>query len=289
MLPAWERLLEILPGSIRTELVGIEKTMLLRAEEIRLRLFHPPTLLLPEGERKMGKEPVGEAEIAHVLDRASRSSLHSVQRELRQGFISAGGGIRLGVCGTVSGNGATEGIRDVSSLAIRIPHEVRGAGEEIMDRLKPFDSSVLIISPPGGGKTTFLRELIRVASDSGKRVCLCDERGEVAASWRGKPGFELGEHTDILSGAPKAEGIMMLLRAMNPQIIALDEISASADAGALEQALCCGAEVFATAHGRSLEELKRRRHYKALLDMGLFKKAVIISGRGRRCYEVVDI
>lgn len=280
---------ELLPERIRRELSHFDKSVLGRAEEIRLRTGFMPTLLLPEGEKRFGTEAVTVDELRFVMDRASRSSLHSVQQELRQGFITAPGGVRLGICGTAAGSGSVEGIRDVSSAAIRIPHEVRGAGGEIMAALKPFERSILIISPPGGGKTTFLRELIRNASNSGKRVSLCDERGEVAALWRGRPGFDLGEHTDVMSGAGKAEGVMMLLRAMNPQIIALDEISAASDAEAVEQAAYCGAAIFATAHGTSVEQLKRRRHYRALLEGGCFEKAVIISGREKRSYEVVDI
>ncbi len=289
MLGLEQRLRELLPERIYGLFLELERGKRVCAEELRLRLGYPPAYVAPDGEKSLGGEPVTESEIARVLDRASRSSLHSVQRELRQGYIHAGGGVRIGVCGIVTGNGGIEGLRDMSSLAIRLPHELRGAGAEIMPFLRPFESSVLIISPPGLGKTSFLRELIREASASGKRVCLCDERGEVAALWRGRASFELGEHTDILSGAAKAEGIMMLLRAMNPQIIALDEISAAADAKAIEQAAYCGCAIFATAHGRSLEQLRRHRHYAELLELGVFEKAVIISGGQRRSYEAVDI
>ncbi len=285
----WEQLGELLPLGIKNTLRTIPDEIHDRAEEIRLRRAYPPCALFPEGERSLGTSEVSENDIAFVLDRASRSSLHSVQGELRQGFISAGRGIRIGVCGSVSSSGGIESFRDVSSLAIRIPHEVRGVGGEVMERLFPFESSVLIISPPGGGKTTFLRELIRRASTSGKRVSLCDERGEVAAMWRGRAGFDLGPHTDVLSGADKARGIIMLLRSMNPQIIALDEISAAGDAEALEQAAYCGAAIFATAHGGNIHELRKRPHYRRLLDGGVFEKAVIISGRERRRYELVDI
>ena len=289
MLRTEQRLREILPERIFSLFSSLERGKKERVEELRLRLGASPGIILPDGAACVGGAAVTETEIAHILDRASRSSLHSVQRELRQGFINASGGIRIGVCGMAAGGTAIEAIRDVSSLAIRIPHELRGAGAEIMNDLRPFNNSVLIVSPPGVGKTSFLRELIREASENGRRVCLCDERGEVAAMWRGRASFSLGTNTDVLSGVPKAEGIIMLLRSMNPQIIALDEISAAADAEALEQAAYCGCTIFATAHGRNVEELARRRHYANLLNMGMFEKAVVISPGEKRHFEVVDI
>ncbi len=285
MLRVQERLHQLLPRDMLVSALG---RGLERAEEIRLRMGYPASLLVEGREESLGGKEVDEQDIAFVLDRASRSSLHSVQSQLGQGFIQAGFGIRLGVCGCFGETGIGS-LRDVSSLAVRLPHELRGIGAGAMERLKPFDCSVLIISPPGGGKTSFLRELIRCASLSGQRVSLCDERGEVAAMWQGRSSFDLGPMTDVLSGTEKRKGIMMLLRAMNPRIIALDEISAEADGPALEQAICCGAHIFATAHGAGVEEIKRRRHYRRLIDDGLFQKAVIISGRDKRHYQVVDI
>ena len=107
--------------------------------------------------------------------------------------------------------------------------------------------------------------------------------------WSGKSSFDLGPCTDVLSGTEKSKGIIMLLRAMNPEIIALDEISAETDGPALEQAISCGAHIVATAHGRSLEEIKKRPHYIRLFEKGVFQKAVVISGRIKRCYEVLEI
>lgn len=284
MQGAFNTALELVPEGIRKSLESLGERERRRAEEIRLRTGFPAGVLLPEGERRLGNA-VTAGDIAHVLDRASRSSLHAVQHELRRGFLCARGGLRIGVCGTMAG----ETLRDYSSLALRLPHEVRGAGAEIMGELRPFESSILIISPPGGGKTTFLRELIRNASESGRRVSLCDERGEVAAMWQGRAAFDLGPCTDVLSGAPKAEGVMALLRAMNPQIIALDEISAGADGAALEQAASCGAAVFATAHGAGVEEVRRRPHYARIFEMGIFQKAVVIGADARRSYRVVEL
>lgn len=134
-----------------------------------------------------------------------------------------------------------------------------------------------------------MREMIRLASESGKRVSLCDERCEVAAMSAGKSAFDLGPTTDVLSGVGKAEGIMMLLRSMNPHIIALDEISSSSDLPALEQAACCGVAVVATAHASGVEEMIKRPYYRGVLDLGLFEKAVVIEPGERRRYKVVEL
>lgn len=279
----------LLPKSISEVVIGCGDAEKGVAEEIRLRRGFPPGLLLPDGEKSLGCADVSAADIAHVLDRASRSSLHFVEKELARGFITAPGGLRIGVCGSAAGEKG-ERMREFSSLAIRIPHEIPTAGREAINLLRPFtSSSVLIIAPPGGGKTTFLRNLIRAASDSGRRVSLCDERYELAAVHQGAAGFGLGRHTDILSGFPKAEGISMLLRAMNPEIIAVDEISAEEDIKAVELAAGCGAAIFATAHASSPETMKKRRDYRRILESGIFDKLVVISGKGRRDYAVVDL
>lgn len=282
----WTTIENLLPINLAQALKSVADKI--KAEEIRLRTGNHPTLLFPEGEHPFGKEKIVWNDLAYVLDRASRSSLHAVVRELKNGYISAGNGIRIGVCGRFC-SGGIESFQDVSSIAIRIPHEVKGAGESVIRLLSPFDASVLIISAPGGGKTTFLRELISSASNAGKRVSVCDERNEISAMWKGIPSFDLGKHTDILCGAAKAEGISMLMRSMNPEIIAVDEISAAEDIKSIEQAVGCGAVMFASVHGIDIKELKKRRAISELLDMGIFRKAVVISGKEKRSYELVNL
>lgn len=258
------------------------------AEELRLRLGRAPSVLLPGGEREFAAVPVRVSDLAAVLETASRASMHAVTDELRRGYLTAPGGVRVGVCGSAVMDGGIRTLRDISSLCIRIPRQVHGAGNAAAAAVK--DSSVLIFSGPGGGKTTFLRELVRTASDGGTRVCLCDERGEIAGVFAGAPQFDVGRCTDVLSGAPKAEGAMLLLRAMNPQVIAMDEISAPEDAAAIETLLGSGVRIFATAHAAFAEELALRPACRRLLEAGAFQKLVRISGTGAgRCYEVSDV
>lgn len=286
MSDGFQYALALLPGDIRSAAEGAALPRE-RTEEFRLRAGRPPMVLLGDGERPLRPAPVTAEELQCVLDAATQFSFHAAADELRQGYISARGGVRVGVCGTAVTDGAVRTLREISSVSIRVPRQIRTAGEDIMKRLK--DASVLILSPPGAGKTTFLREMVRVSSDAGERVGLADERGELAAVWRGAPQFDVGRHTDVLTGAPKAEAALMLLRAMNPQIIALDEISAPEDVSSVLLIAGCGVRVFATVHAASVEALRARRVYREVLDAGIFDKAVVITGGRERAYRVMTL
>lgn len=272
----------LLPPKLREK--GLEPSRRARAEEFRLRAGRPPTVLLGEREEALCGEAVTEETLRYVLDAATESSFHAVTDELRRGYIAARGGVRVGVCGTAVTDGVIRTIRDVSSLSVRIPRQIRDAGKDLVPRLA--DASVLILSPPGAGKTTFLRELVRALSDGGTRVGLADERGELAASWRGVPQFNVGRCTDVLTGAPKAEAALLLLRSMNPQVIALDELSDPADAEAVAHVAGCGVRILATVHAPSAEALRKRPLFRELLDARVFQTAVVIANRdGRRAYR----
>ena len=141
------------------------------------------------------------------------------------------------------------------------------------------------------GKTTLLRDLIRALSDGDgvppMRVGVADERGELAAMCEGVPQFQIGSHTDVLDGCPKGQGLLMLLRGMNPQVMAADEITAPEDVAALEMAANCGVALLATAHGAGLEDLRRRPLYRRLLSLNVFQRLVVITvENGGRRYAV---
>ena len=281
---------ELLPERIRRAAASLPKETRGAAEEVRLRCGSEPSLLLPEGEVTLHEcGAVHSEDLSEVLERTTGCSLHAHADELRRGFLIARGGVRVGVCGTaVVSDGRVSALRALSSLCIRVPRQIRSAGEEALPALT--GASVLILSPPGGGKTTFLRELVRYTAGSGLRVSLADERGEVAAVWEGAAQFDVGRSTDVLTGAPKAEAAMLLLRAMNPQVIALDEITAREDIEAVAGVAACGVGVYATAHASSVGDLSRRPLYRDLMELGVFEKAVVIRGRGRsRSYEVTAL
>ena len=285
----YEKALELLPRRLLTECSGIAAS---EAEEFRLRAGRRTTLLIRGTETPISSVPVDTNDIECVIERATNASVHTVQSCIAKGFINCSGGIRIGLCGTgIIDDGKVAGMRGISSIAIRIPHEIRGCGQAAIDRVKAeLCGSVLILSPPGYGKTTFLRECIRQLSESGKRVSVADERGELAAVHRGVPQFDLGNASDIMSGVPKAQAVMMLLRAMNPQIIAMDEISSPEDVEAAETASGCGVRLIATAHAADKSELNRRPVYRSLLELGVFKNTVVIDNRcGKRSYSYEEI
>ncbi|MGM9592458.1 MAG: ATPase, T2SS/T4P/T4SS family [Oscillospiraceae bacterium] len=285
----YEKAIELLPRRLLTECSCIPAS---EAEEFRLRAGRKAAVLIGGTEIPISDVLIEKSDIDCVIERATNASVHTAQSSIAKGFINCSGGIRIGLCGTgIIDDGKVTGMRGISSLAIRIPHEIRGCGQAAIDRIKAEPrGSVLILSPPGYGKTTFLRECIRQLSDSGKRVSVADERGELAAVHRGVPQFDLGNASDIMSGVPKAQAVMMLLRAMNPQIIALDEISSPEDAEAAETASGCGVRLIATAHAADKSELHSRPVYRRLLELGVFKNAVVIENRcGKRSYSYGEI
>lgn len=269
----------LLPAALRRTAAALPGADRAACEELRLRVGHPPTLRLPEGERPLTEAPVTPQLLADVLEKATGASLHAVEDELRRGYVCAPGGVRVGVCGTaVCASGTIRSIRDISSLCIRVARPIPGAGRAILPMLE--GKSVLVISPPGGGKTTFLRELVRTQSDAGVRIALADERGELAGMAGGAPGFDVGRCTDVLSGAAKSEAALLLLRAAAPEAVAMDEISAPADAAAIETLLGCGVRIFASAHASDRASLLRRPIFRRMLESGAFDALVRISGRG---------
>ena len=285
----------LLPLHLRRQAEGLDKATQAVAEELRLRAGRPMTVVCPTGERPLsGGEPVSPADLSLVVEIATRASAHTAMERMRSGFFTVPGGHRIGICGSaVVKEGAVFNLRQLSSLAIRIARQVPGAAAAVADRLWEGDrfQSTLILSPPGGGKTTLLRDLIRRLSDGTGhpplRVGVADERGEIAALWNGRPQLAVGRRTDVLEGCPKAQGLMMLLRAMNPQILAADEITAPEDVRALVTAAGCGTALLATAHGRDREDLTRRPLYRELMEARVFRRLVYIRPQqGARRYEV---
>ena len=202
----------------------------------------------------------------------------------------------MGLCGSALWqNGEVQFIRPIFSMNLRIARARRGIGGAVLHQLctEGKFQSTLILSPPGYGKTTLLRDLICGLSNGGAfcvphRVGLVDERGELAAMYDGVPQLEIGVCTDVLEGCPKAQGLMMLLRGMNPEILAVDEITAPEDVEALRTAAGCGVSLLASAHGKNRADLRRRPVYRELLQEGIFSKVVYIEvdgGERRYCVE----
>jgi stage III sporulation protein AA len=263
------------------------------AEEFRLRTGFCPTFLCGGSETELaGCRAVSADDLDGVLERATAASVHTAQSSIKNGFVTVAGGIRIGICGSViASDGRIQGMKRLSGASIRIPREVNSCADSTYAAVTSggFKSTV-IISPPGGGKTTYLRELIRRLSETGLRVGLADERGEVAAVWDGKAQFGVGSHTDVMTDAPKAVAAVMLLRSMNPRILAMDEITAPEDTVAALEAVGCGVELLCTAHAGSVDDFYARPLYRQLVRGRVFRRAVIIGFRqGRRVYSVEDL
>ena len=280
----------VLPEELARALAALSREERVGAEELRLRRGFPMSVLLPPGERSLEGGTVTESHLRQVLENASQASAHTVLEQTRNGFVTLRGGHRIGLCGTVSRrDGEVISLRYLSSLSIRVARAVTGQAGRVLPELLEDGvfQSTLILGPPGAGKTTLLRDLIRALSDGDgvtpRRVGVADERGEIAALWRGEAQFYVGRRTDVLDGCPKAEGLAILLRGMNPQVLAADEITHPADAAAVTEAAGCGAALLATAHGGGVEDLRRRPVYRSLLAEGVFRRVVLVSrdGNGR--------
>lgn len=295
----YEQAAELLPVRWRDAACHLTRQQKAQAEEFRLRAGFPVSVLLPEGELRLqpegGAAEVRQAELEQLCDRVTGYSRYAAGEAIGSGFITAPNGFRIGLCGTaVVREGCCINLRDISSVAVRIGRARPGLALELLPRLTEAGQlcSTLILSPPGLGKTTLLRDLIRTVSNGTAelpphRTAVVDERGELAVMYRGKAQMDLGSHSDVLDACPKAVAIPMLLRSMNPQVIALDEITAPADLRAAEEAANCGVILLATIHAANRQELAEKPLFRRLESMAVFRRFVTITAAGgQRHYEV---
>ena len=264
MICAWKELLSILPSWLSQELDKCSHETL---QELRLRLGMPPQLIHKNTSQWL-KRPVSSSDLNFCINTASRYSPWAVQ-SVAQGYLTAPGGHRIGLCGdAVIHNGHISGIHNPRSLCIRIARDFRG----IAHPYRGYKGSILIIGPPGSGKTTFLRDLIRQIS-AFETVAVVDERCELFPDQFRTESKSL----DILSSCPKTEGIDILIRSMGPATIAVDEITSQEDCAALLQAGWCGVRLLATAHAANSSDLHNRSIYKPLVNTHLFDHILILS------------
>ena len=260
---AWKELLEILPQRLRREVDQQGRDGL---QELRLRFHAPPELVL-QGESRWLQGNITREELSFVVNAASRYSPWAAE-SMSQGFLTAPGGHRIGICGqAVYKEGRVGGMREITSLCIRVARDF----PELGDRLKGLCCSVLILGAPGWGKTTLLRCLIRQYAQN-IQVSVVDDRGELFPD-----GFVRGPKMDVLTGCPKGEAMERVLRTMGPPCIPVDEITAEEDCKALISAANCGVILLATAHGASLRDFRTRPVYQRLSGQGVFDTLVTLK------------
>ena len=263
MISGWKELLKILPKQIGAE-VDLYRSA--GPQELRLRLSRPPILIRAAGEQILQGRVTAD-DLNYCINAATKYSPWAAAT-IAEGFVTAPGGHRIGICGEAVGQGVSfKGLRDYQSLCIRIAADHKG----IANNLPSLIGNILIIGPPGSGKTTLLRDLIRELANK-ENVAVIDQRWEIFPAC-----FDPGLRTDILSGCEKERAVDMLLRTMSPDTIAMDEITKSSDCDALKKAAWCGVRLIATAHAANTAELRRRNVYAPLLQSGIFTHLVVLQ------------
>ena len=228
-------------------------------------------------------------DICETMEYIGNYSLYAFEDELRQGFLTVRGGHRVGVAGQVIvEDGKIKGVSPITCVNVRISHQIIGCGNVLFPYLWNCGEfcHTLIISAPRCGKTTLLRDIVRQLSNGNERfpgltVGVVDERSEIAGCYQGVPQNDIGIRTDVLDGCPKAEGMMMLIRSMSPQVVAVDEIGTAADIRALESVLNCGCKVLATVHGNNIDDVRKKPLLSSMVDAHVFERYVLLSNRMR--------
>ncbi len=297
----------LFPMHLREAAKKLEKIQDL--EEIRVRIGQPLFLYTSQKELVLAGNTflesqkqqlpknvyrMTEQDILEIQNYISDYSLYAWQEELRNGFLTVQGGHRIGLSGSTSNHeGKIKGLSYLTFFNIRIARERFGCADGMIPYIKKEPNTIyntLLVSAPAMGKTTLLRDCIRRLSYDGMKMAVVDERLEISASYHGIPQNDMGPRTDVLDGCNKPEGIRMLLRAMSPQVIAVDELGTEQDFIAVEEAAYSGCKVIGTVHAGSIKELQQKSVLKKWCEAELFERFILIEKGedGIRRYQIYN-
>ena len=294
-----EEIAKLFPAHIRQALLAAHFDMD-QVYEIRLRV-NAPLIVIYQGqeyfltrEGEFSREEsqgcfVRAEDLKETMEYVSSYSMYAFEEEIRQGFITIQGGHRVGIAGkTVLEGDRIKSVKYISYINLRLSHQIKGCASPILPYIIKNGRicHTLIISPPRCGKTTLLRDLIRQVSSGspympGVSVGVVDERSEIGGSYQGIPQNDLGIRTDVLDCCPKAEGMMMLIRSMSPEVVAVDELGDYEDIHAIESVIHCGCKLFATVHGSSVEDIKRKPLMQRLVRERIFERYIVLHHQDR--------
>ena len=256
---------------VRNALINADIT---RAEEIRLRVGKNIKIKYSNGEKNIGYTVTSD-NIENIFGRLTQYSPYAYKEEINCGYITIEGGYRVGIAGTVVDEGGqVQTIKNISSLNIRIAREIKGCCNDIISYI---NGNTIIVSPPACGKTTLLRDIVRVWSNNGKNICVIDERNEISGTYMGKSQLDLGERTDIIVNVSKEKGFEMALRSLSPDVIAVDEIGGQEDINSIKRALNSGVSILCTLHSYNDDDLIVKEGIAPLVKNKVFNTYIFMT------------
>lgn len=292
----YDYIISYISPRIQLSLKNLPDSVISDIQEIRIRANRPVVIVTKAGSSFLTSNSkttfilsgncltASESETADTLNKICGYSLHSHSEDIKNGFVTLPNGSRVGLCGTaVYEKGEIKSVKDISCLNIRIPRTVRSVSEPIMERLFGDGASNLIIAgPPSSGKTTMLKDIAYKLSSGrlGKyyKICVADERKELFSS---KTDYTaLGPNTDVISGFKKGAAIKMAVRTLSPEVIICDEIGSENEIREISEGMNSGVKFILSIHAESLKELRKKKQFKELLDIGGFENIVLLSGNG---------